>query len=121
MNLSPDVRREEAGSLNSKVRIAKQTIYSTTYSHVGDEFLDSLTKELAATLDVQTVLIQRLLTLNEYRDLKENDGCPSIQIIDDTSCNTSRENSPSDTENNTEKARFLYIKASSSTLTSTSL
>jgi hypothetical protein len=59
--------------------------------------------------------------LNEYRYLKENDGCPSIQIIDDTSCNTSRENSPSDTENNTEKARFLYIKASSSTLTSTSL
>lgn len=64
-------------------------IYESTYAHVGDDFLDSVVEEIAKRTGVQTVMIHRLLTLKEYEDLRDNEGCPCIELVE------SKQRSPS--------------------------
>ncbi|GAA5806111.1 hypothetical protein HPULCUR_011639 [Helicostylum pulchrum] len=92
-------------------------LYRSTYSYVGDEFLDCLVKEIARITGAQTVIIQRLLTLKEFHDLKENEGCPSIQLVDNSK-QASREGSPHDIENYKakNKVEYLLVKACYSTI-----
>ncbi|KAG1454873.1 hypothetical protein G6F46_007922 [Rhizopus delemar] len=58
-----------------------QTLLETTYDEVGDKFLDCLVQQIATLTNVQTVMIHRLLTAQECKDMKENEGCPPIQVI----------------------------------------
>ncbi|KAG2237005.1 hypothetical protein INT48_001772 [Thamnidium elegans] len=92
-------------------------LYRSTYSYVGDEFLDCLVKEIARITGAQTVMIQRLLTLKEFHDLKENEGCPCIQLVDNIK-QSSREGSPHDIENYKvkNKIEYLLVKACHSTI-----
>lgn len=85
---------------NVNVESLISSLYASTYSEVGDGFLDCLAKEIASITQVQTVMIQRLLTLKEYQDLRDNEGCPCIQLVGNESTrpmtkrNKSRETSP---------------------------
>lgn len=93
-------------------------LYASTYSNVGDDFLDTLVKEIGTMTGAQTVMIQRLLTFKEYHDLKDNEGCPAIQLVTKEQQQNSRETSPiiSDTENNHGKVEYLLVKACYSTI-----
>lgn len=93
------------------------SLYAATYSYVGDEYLDSLVKEIGLVTGAQTIMIQRLLTSKEYHDLKENEGCPAIQLVSNDQVQNSRETSPiiNDTENHS-KVEYLLVKACYSTI-----
>ncbi|KAG1470440.1 hypothetical protein G6F56_002685 [Rhizopus delemar] len=80
---------------------AIQTLYETTYHEVGDKFLDCLVKEIATLTNVQTVMIHRILSSKELKDMNSNDGCPPVQLIDSTTL-------PNEC--------FLFVKACHSTL-----
>lgn len=92
-------------------------LYASTYSCVGDDFLDCLAKEIGAMTGVQTVIVHRLLTAKEYHDLKENEGCPAIKLVSNEQVQMSRETSPiiNDTENHP-KVEYLLVKACYSSL-----
>lgn len=81
-----------------------QGIYEATFSEVGDQFLDLLVEEIAILFNVQTVMIHRLLSAKEFRDMKHSEGCPSIQLIKTPNAHLSADE------------QYLFIKACHSTL-----
>ncbi|CEG64013.1 Putative Atypical/HISK protein kinase [Rhizopus microsporus] len=81
-----------------------QGIYEATFSEVGDQFLDVLVEEIAILFNVQTVMIHRLLSAKEFRDMKHSEGCPSIQLIKTPNAHLSADE------------QYLFIKACHSTL-----
>lgn len=91
---------QSSGSSNSNESVESiiSNIYESTYAHVGDDFLDSAVEEIAKRTGVQTVMIHRLLTLKEYEDLRDNEGCPCIELVKSKqrSPSSSNGNSPSD-------------------------
>ncbi|KAG2198293.1 hypothetical protein INT47_003006 [Mucor saturninus] len=110
-----------ATNITDRVIMPRENIISSllaaTYSFVGDEYLDSLVKEIGLATGAQTIMIQRLLTSKEYHDLKENEGCPAIRLVSNEQVQNSRETSPiiNDTENHS-KVEYLLVKACYSTI-----
>lgn len=45
------------------------TIYSSTFQHVGQKFLDSLMQQITIQTKAQSTLLLQLLSLEEYREL----------------------------------------------------
>lgn len=91
------------------------TIYKNCFSEVSDAFLEKLVKEIALSTGVQTVMIQRLLTSKEYYDLKHNEGCSYVNLIDynnfNHNNNESRETSPVESEYSKNRMEYMLIKA----------
>ncbi|KAI8637587.1 hypothetical protein BD408DRAFT_447507 [Parasitella parasitica] len=100
---------------NHAIQDVISTIYSNCFSEVSDAFLEKLVKEIALSTGVQTVMIQRLLTSKEYHDLKHNEGCSYINVIehDDQhdSHNESRETSPVGLEHPKDRVQYMFVKA----------
>lgn len=96
-------------------------ILQSTYSHVGDDYLNSVVKEIATVTGVQTVMVHRLLTSKEYEDLRDNEGCPCIELISSEKKGKSREHSPVDKEEEAiigkNKVEFMMVKACYSSAT----
>lgn len=109
---------------NEPVESIISNIYESTYPYVGDEFLDSVVEEIAKRTGVQTVMIHRLLTLKEYEDLRDNEGCPCIELVESKhkssgSSNSSNEDSPPIHDDFTigkTKIEFMLLKACYSTI-----
>lgn len=94
--------------------VIMSTIYKNCFSEVSDAFLEKLVKEIALSTGVQTVMIQRLLTSKEYYDLRHNEGCPYINVIDYSQHDEnikSRETSPVESEHSKNKIEYMLIKA----------
>ncbi|KAL9556777.1 hypothetical protein PS6_002171 [Mucor atramentarius] len=94
--------------------VIMSTIYKNCFSEVSDAFLEKLAKEIALSTGVQTVMIQRLLTSKEYYDLRHNEGCPYINVIDYSQHDEnikSRETSPVESEYSKGKIEYMLIKA----------
>lgn len=94
--------------------VIMSTIYKNCFSEVSDAFLEKLVKEIALSTGVQTVMIQRLLTSKEYYDLRHNEGCPYINVIDYSQHDEnikSRETSPVESEYSKNKIEYMLIKA----------
>ncbi|KAK4516106.1 uncharacterized protein ATC70_011068 [Mucor velutinosus] len=94
--------------------VIMSTIYKNCFPEVSDAFLEKLVKEIALSTGVQTVMIQRLLTSKEYYDLKHNEGCPYINVIDHNQHDEnsqSRETSPVEAEYTKNKKEYMLIKA----------
>lgn len=45
------------------------SIYTNTFQHVGQKFLDSLMQQIAVQTKAQTTLLLQLLSVEEYREL----------------------------------------------------
>jgi hypothetical protein len=101
---------------------AISAIYEACFSEVSVEYMDHLVKEIALWTGAQTVMIQGLLTLKEYMDLKDNEGCPCLQLVAGSPEDQSREASPI-IQDNTKHNRieYMFIKACHSALSSHSL
>lgn len=84
-------------------------IYENCFSEVSDQFLDKVSKEIAEKTHTQTVIIHRLLTYKEYIDLKFNEGCPHVQLIDDD-INDDDEDSD-DKSIVDDEIQYLFVKA----------
>ncbi|KAL9540059.1 hypothetical protein MBANPS3_009900 [Mucor bainieri] len=94
--------------------VIMSTIYKNCFSEVSDAFLEKLVMEIALSTGVQTVMIQRLLTSKEYYDLKHNEGCPYINVIDYSQHEEniqSRETSPVESEYTKNQMEYMLIKA----------
>lgn len=94
--------------------VIMSNIYKNCFSEVSDPFLEKLVKEIALSTGVQTVMIQRLLTSKEYYDLKNNEGCPYINVIDYRQHDgniQSRETSPVESEYAKNRMEYMLIKA----------
>lgn len=104
--------------------VIMSTIYKNCFSEVSDAFLEKLVKEIALLTGVQTVMIQRLLTSKEYYDLKHNDGCPYINVIDNSQHDEtiqSRETSPVESEYAKNRIEYMLIKACYSSINDSAL
>lgn len=72
MNLDkPDNSTETEPPIDNKVIACSElgTIYSYTFQHVGQKFLDSLMQQITVQSKSQSTLLLQLLSVEEYREL----------------------------------------------------
>lgn len=113
---------DHSKSNRPRKEVAISAIYEACFSEVSLEYMNQLVKEIALWTGAQTVMIQRLLTLKEYMDIKNNEGCPSLQMVADSPDHPSREASPIIQDNSKHnRIEYMFIKACHSTLSSHTL
>ncbi|KAF7724036.1 hypothetical protein EC973_001443 [Apophysomyces ossiformis] len=84
---------------SSPLSMTLQFLQATTFSYVGHEFLCCLVREIGQWTQTQTVLVQQLMTVEEYKEMAEaqtDDGSFRF-VADDTnqSLRSKHENEPS--------------------------
>ncbi|KAG0191046.1 hypothetical protein DFQ28_001076 [Apophysomyces sp. BC1034] len=70
--MTPTPSSSDIDPSSSPLSMTLQFLYAATFPYVGRDFLSHLVREIGQCTQTQTVLVQQLMTLEEYKELAES-------------------------------------------------